>query len=210
MGNVVFCRRQLHRDSQCPLHGTPIWPSHLHAWYRGRPRGGREGCGRLVGDMFGLVRSWLGRKSIIVSEPPVNVDGSCQRRGESRVDEGVRHNDIISHVAEIQTRLLVFGSRSGDNLPQEGGHDRVSGREHGPQGAGVEDVKLRSKVGFVARMCLSFYCKPSSARVVKGAAFAQSTEGRRSVLVFVTILINVPATIWRRCPDFAEGCTDSR
>lgn len=41
--------------------------------------------------------------------------------------QSVRHNNIVSHVAEIQARLLVFGSRPGDYLPQKGRHVMVSG-----------------------------------------------------------------------------------
>lgn len=76
----------------------------------------------LVGGMSDSVQSW--QRAMRCQSgciPSLKLQGECVDGQEGR-GWNSRYNDIVGHVAKVQSRLGVFGSRSGDDLPQQGGH----------------------------------------------------------------------------------------
>lgn len=75
-----------------------------------------------VGSL-GVCLAWsrAGRKRCTVSLRVVRLQGQCvEAEGERGWNS--RYNDVVGHVAKVQSRLGVFGSRACDDLPQQGRH----------------------------------------------------------------------------------------
>lgn len=86
---------------------------------------GDEAVERVAVGSLGICLAWsrAGREHalsvcvhLLIRLQGQSVDGQEERGWNSR------YNDVVGHVAKVQSRLGVFGSRACDDLPQQRGH----------------------------------------------------------------------------------------